>query len=256
MLPLQVFLRSLPATKTRRAGNGVIIVIILLFSHLFISDTTAQANLDRIEYYIDTDPGFGRATTVSGIGTTTNLVNKVIAINPTSLAEGVHRLYVRAHAGGNWSLTNTLLFYKPYGGGVTPPTPPPPSNIARIEYYLDTDPGFGAATALSIGTGTDIQDAIIPVDPTPLAEGVHRLYVRALNATGNWSLTNTWLFYKPYGNGTTPAAPPVAQLSKLEYYIDSDPGYGKGIPVALDSVTDIANYIVPINVTGSYDREP
>ena len=207
-------------------------------------------NITRVEYYLDTDPGFGNATSMA-ISPGTNLQDLVIPLNPGNLTEGVHRLHIRArNANGNWSLNNTLLFYKPYGNGIAPPPPPAATNITRLEYYLDTDPGKGNATALSITPGTNLQDLVIPVNAATLSEGVHRLHVRALNANGNWSLTNTWLFYKPYSTGVPPQALPVPKMNRLEYFVDTDPGYGKAVPVALDSLIDFANYVVPVNVTG------
>src|SRR6185312_12436434 len=124
------------------------------------------------------------------------------------------------------------------------------SNIARIEYYIDTDPGFGHATNVNIAPSSNVQNVTISLDPTPLTEGVHRFFARAKDADGNWSLTNTLLFYKPYGNGSIPPAPAVGKMNRMEYYTDNDPGYGNGVPVALDSLENFADYVVPINVTG------
>jgi hypothetical protein len=252
MLPVYLNTKHPARDKGKGLQRWLGLIVILLFAiYLVPSAAQAQSNITRLEYYIDTDPGFGSATAVSVTPLSTDIQNKVIPVNPASVGVGVHRLYVRAqNALGNWGLTNTLLFYKPYGSGTTPPTPPAPTNITRVEYYMDIDPGFGNATNLTIAASTNIQDVIIPINPSTLNEGVHRLYVRARNANGNWSLTNTWLFYKPYGNGIAPPAPAIAQMSKLEYYIDNDPGYGNGVPVALDSLTNFADYVVPINVTG------
>lgn len=233
----------------KKTGQRWFILIMLFIIYLIPSASHAQPNITRVEYYIDADPGFGNATNVS-ITSSTDVQNTVIPVNPASVSEGVHRFYARAKdANGNWSLTNTLLFYKPYGGGDIPPVPGALTNITRVEYYIDADPGFGNATNVSIAASADVQNTIIALDPTPLAEGVHRFYVRAKNANGNWSLTNTLLFYKPYGN-TIPPAAAIAKMNKLEYYIDTDPGYGNGVPVALESVTNFADYIVPINITG------
>jgi hypothetical protein len=73
------------------------------------------------------------------------------------------------------------------------------ANITRIEYYIDNDPGVGNATAVTIIPSVDIEDATIPFNPNVLSEGIHRVYVRARNANGNWSLSNFALFFKPYG---------------------------------------------------------
>src|SRR5665647_880835 len=62
-------------------------------------------------------------------------------------------------------------------------------NITRVEYYIDTDPGFGSATTLSITPGIDIQNQVIAINPASVTQGVHRLYVRAKDANESWSLT-------------------------------------------------------------------
>ena len=86
------------------------------------------------------------------------------------------------------------MFYKPYGSGGSIPPFAPPTNVTRIEYYVDTDPGFGGATTLNITPGTNIQDAVIAIDPSTLGPGNHKLFVRAKNANNNWSLTNSFDF--------------------------------------------------------------
>ncbi|MBK8280917.1 MAG: hypothetical protein IPK94_12570 [Saprospiraceae bacterium] len=78
------------------------------------------------------------------------------------------------NATGAWGFTNSILFYKPISsGGNAPPPPGTASNITKLEYYIDIDPGFGRATNLSITPGTDLANVIIPINPGPLAEGVH-----------------------------------------------------------------------------------
>ncbi|MBK8280916.1 MAG: hypothetical protein IPK94_12565 [Saprospiraceae bacterium] len=59
---------------------------------------------------------------------------------------------------GAWSFTNALAFFKPIGSGGDVPGPPaPPSNISKLEYYLDIDPGFGKATNIAITPGLDLK---------------------------------------------------------------------------------------------------
>ena len=73
-------------------------------------------------------------------------------------------------------------------------------NINRIEYYLDSDPGYGNATNLTF-TGTQPNvNGTINVDITPLNAGVHIVGIRSRDANGAWSLDNKWIFLKPYPN--------------------------------------------------------
>ena len=212
----------------------------------------AATNITRVEYYIDIDPGIGKATNVS-ITPGADLSNVIIPLNPGPLAEGVHTFYLRArNAGGAWSFTNALPFFKPIGsnGGEVPGAPAPPTNITKVEYYIDADPGFGKATNVSITPGTDLSNVLIPINPGPLAEGVHTFYVRARNAGGAWSFTNALPFFKPIGSngGQVPGAPaPATHITKLEYYIDTDPGFGKATNVSITPETDLSNVIIPIN---------
>jgi hypothetical protein len=178
------------------------------------------------------------------------LQNLTLPINPTALSQGVHRLYVRArNANGNWSLVNTWLFYKPYDQSGVPPLPPAPTNITRIEYFVDTDPGLGNATTISFTPGTQLADLVIPINPTLLTEGVHRLHVRARNANAQWSLVNSWLFYRPYSLASVPPPAPTS-IKRLEYYIDSDPGLGSAIPLAYTPSTNMSDLVASVNVTG------
>lgn len=156
------------------------------------------------------------------------------------------KLSLQYKGNGWWKWLGLILFLFTFYFG--PSGAVAQTNITRVEYYIDVDPGFGNATNLSITPSAIIQDAIIEIDPATINEaGVHCLYVRAKNANGNWSLTYKWLFYKPYG--IPPAAPALANMSKIEYYIDVDPGYGNGIQITLPDVSDLDNYIVPIDIS-------
>ncbi len=208
--------------------------------------------LTRIEYYIDTDPGYGLATNVSftsGIA----VADQVINIDPATVSTGVHRVGIRAKdTNGAWSLDNNLMFYKPASGGTNIPPAGPVPVLSRIEYYLDTDPGYGLATTVPFIAGASVADQIVNIDLAGLTSGVHRFGIRSRDANGTWSLDNSWLFYKPYnssgGNIDPPPAIPV--LSRVEYYFDTDPGYGNGIAVAINPVTNLPDFSTSVNVTG------
>ena len=198
---------------------------------LTMYNSYAQPNISRIEYYIDSDPGFGKATSIS-FTAGTNISNASFNIDPASLSAGFHILGIRSkNANGGWSFDNKWLFAKPYpSGGTTTPF------LKKVEYYLDKDPGFGKATDLPFTHGTNLSNLTINIDPATLTTGFHILGVRSLDSTGKWSLDNKWFFAKPF-----PAAGATPLLSNIEYYLDKDPGYGKGIAVSFASGTNLSN---------------
>lgn len=60
-------------------------------------------------------------------------------------------------------------------------------NITQIEYFFDTDPGFGNGTQLTLTEGVEIeQDFTISL--TGLTVGEHILYMRAKDSNSKWSL--------------------------------------------------------------------
>ncbi|MEO7313510.1 MAG: T9SS type A sorting domain-containing protein [Chitinophagaceae bacterium] len=196
----------------------------------------------RVEYYIDTDPGYGNGIEVGSPGMTD--VSTSFNIDLVPLNAGVHIVGVRSKdANGAWSLDNKYLFIKPFGNGG--PTSVP--NINRVEYYVDTDPGYGNGTGISIGgPGQDLPNLSFTLDMTPMFQGVHIVGVRSRDDNGAWSLDNKYLFIKPYS--TANLAPRI--VSAMEYYMDTDPGYGKATPVAINPAGQIANFNVYANITG------
>ena len=208
----------------------------------------SQANIVQAEYYLDTDPGFGSGTVIA-ITPGTDISAQAFSVDISGLTNGIHYLHARARdANGNWSLNNTAIFYKgnPLGGG----SPPALANIIKAEYYLDTDPGFGNGTAIAITPGTDISGLSFSVDISGLTNGIHYLHSRAIDANGNWSLNNTAIFYKgnPLGGGSPS---PPGNLVKLEYFFDSDPGFGNGKPVIIPgNKTDTAAFVFNADING------
>ncbi len=205
-----------------------------------IAIADAQSNITKIEYYIDNDPGYGLATNVAftlGI----NIANLNIPINPSSISTGVHTLSIRARdANGGWSLQNSKILYKPYTANSAPAL----SNVTKLEYFIDNDPGYGLATNVTVIANTNIANLVLAINPSSLTNGVHLLSIRAKDANGNWSLQNSTILYKPYTLATPGAQP---NITKLEYFIDNDPGYGLATNVTVTAGTNIANVVIPIN---------
>ena len=61
-------------------------------------------------------------------------------------------------------------------------------DVDRLEYFFDTDPGFGSGVAVTIAEGGTI-DATFAPDISSLSAGFHVLYLRAKDTVGDWSYT-------------------------------------------------------------------
>ncbi|MBN2864044.1 MAG: fibronectin type III domain-containing protein [Bacteroidales bacterium] len=184
----------------------------------------AQTNISRIEYFIDTDPGQGKANAVSF--TPGPVVDITENIDLNSFSDGFHWLYFRAKdADDKWSHIVNRLIYK----GIISVLPPEQPDIARIEYFIDTDPGLGKANSITFLPGKEVNITQV-FDLTGLTDGFHRINIRAKDTNGSWSNIVDRLFYKGI---VSSSAPSEANITMVEYFIDTDPGYGKGTAIPI-----------------------
>jgi len=147
-------------------------------------------NVVQGEYYIDTDPGFGGGINIP-VTPGTDLPTIAFTADVSALTPGFHRLYTRfKDANGKWTITHNLSFYKEavVAGNNTP------SNIVKLEYFVDTDPGFGQGTNVPVTPGIDLSNISFALDMGTVSVGNHQLYLRSLDAKGAWSLTNLGSF--------------------------------------------------------------
>ncbi len=208
---------------------------------LFIQVSTAQPAINRIEYYIDTDPGYGNGTNLSFAGTTN--ATATVNLDITALNQGVHVVGIRSRdVNGAWSMDNKWLFLKPFSNS----TPPAAPNVNRVEWYVDSDPGYGNGTAISITAAQNLQNLAINIDLVPLSQGVHIVGIRSRDVNGAWSIDNKWLFIKPYSGITAPIAP---NINRVEWFLDKDPGYGNGTPISITPAQDLQNLAINIDLT-------
>jgi len=202
-----------------------------MFFYCYNISTQTTASINKVEYFIDTDPGYGSAT---GIDVTpTASLSQNININLTSVTTGFHRLYIRVrNTQGKWSYVHSVSFYRYV------PDVQTISQIYGLEYFVDTDPGYGAANPVAVSPADNVTKTF-NVNLSSVTNGFHTLYVRAKNALGKWSAVQRISFYR-----YTPDSQTHPQISKLEYFIDTDPGYGAAtaVPVSpADNVTKSFN---------------
>src|SRR4030095_9338819 len=226
--------------------------ILFLCCLLICVFSSSGQNITRIEYFVNTDPGFGNGINVP-IGASSD-VTAAFQVNINSLPVGFHNLFVRSYVTpyqvtvdsqlvkrGGWSLSVQKVFYKEVFD-VASPIP----NIVAGEYFADVDPGFGRGTNIPITSGTDLTNVAFAFDITNLPDGFHNLFVRFRDANNKWGISIVKTFYKetlPPGGNILP------NISKGEYFIDTDPGVGNGIPIPVTPASDISNITFAANLS-------
>ncbi|MCF8379450.1 MAG: PKD domain-containing protein [Bacteroidales bacterium] len=192
-------------------------------------------DLTKVEYFFDTDPGLGNGTNVP-FTPGPDISNLDFSIDISGLQNGFHHLFVRTkNQQGQWSLSNQRSFVKE-AFIISNPL------ITSAEYYFDNDPGLGQATPIPVvPTGSDVT-LDFSVDLTSLPDGFHQFCVRTKDTQGLWSQTTRRSFVK------RAIDPGNQQLTKIEYFFDTDPGLGNGTAIPITPSTDITvtNYIFDI----------
>ena len=88
------------------------------------------------------------------------------------------------------------------------------SQITEAEYFIDTDPGIGNATNLTLTAGINI-DANFSIPTAGLSNGLHVLHIRVKGTSEVWSL-----YYRDYFYILTTEAPVAgSNLNAAEYFI-------------------------------------
>ena len=183
-----------------------------------------------VEYFWDTDPGAGMGTKLDITpASELNLTN--IEIPTDGLSKGSHLLGIRAKGERGWS---PLIMQEVY----VPEATSGSTDVTRVEYFWDIDPGFGKGTPLPFTKGQEvsIDNAAVSIDG--LTVGDHQLFVRAFGNNG-WTPTLSQTIY---------VEPDAASLKVLqgEYFWNDDPGYGQGTPITLTEGQEISIQDFPV----------
>lgn len=199
----------------------------------------SQLILNRVEYFFDRDPGMGLATPV-GFVAASNIDSLTFQANTENLAPGLHKLFVRSRdINGRWSLAANATIYK------SPILSLENTNINRVEYYFNTDPGLGNGTPANITPGLDIMDLNFNPDMETLHPGINWLFVRSRDENGYWSLSAKQLIYK-----VAPQFIASPDIVHIEYFINTDPGYGNGVPLVFNPADSLVDFAFPANIAG------
>ncbi len=186
-----------------------------------VSAMSLMAQLpQRVEYFLDTDPDYGLGKVIGNIHEGDNQ----LTFDVSDVPDGAHVLSVRSQDDqGVWSTTMSRpLFIDRL------------QDIVYVEYFFDgNDPGVGKATSIAL-PDQDYKahlDFSFTPDISALSVGEHELSVRAKDAFGVWTDVMSRKFKIVETSVPAPPAPVTGDLARLEYFFDTDPGYGKGHPL-------------------------
>ncbi|WP_298341277.1 T9SS type A sorting domain-containing protein [uncultured Algibacter sp.] len=183
--------------------------------------TGAQSNVSQIEYFLDTDNGFGLNTVLNIISPDVDVLETVMANIPPSTTIGYHKLYIRTKdEDGKWSQTirkNIEIF-----------PPVTQNNIVMGEYFIDIDPEFEDAISFPISPEqNDIEQAFTAQILNSTSLGYHKLYGRVKDSKGNWSQT--------FRKNIEVYVNPITNVVEIEYFFGDDLEFGNNSLVSINS---------------------
>ncbi|MCU0447965.1 MAG: hypothetical protein MUE85_23950, partial [Microscillaceae bacterium] len=204
----------------------ILFTITLIMSYLGL----CAQNINRVEWFIDTDPGFGNIGTTSVTLTpSASLANLSFDVPLTNVSNGFHTLYVRGRdANNNWSVANYRIFVKE--------SVPTTLNINKLEYFIDNE---NEVKPVTITPNAKLTDFTFAVDLNNVSEGFHTLYVRGRDANNNWSVANYRIFLKE-------SVPTALNINQLEYFIDNE---DKIETVAITPSTKLTDFAFTVDLT-------
>ena len=197
------------------------IITLVLF---VVSSLCIGQQINRAEYFIGVDPGFGLATPIV-ISTPGEELSLDFTTDIQTLSEGFHFINIRARDDlGKWGHPAQRLFY------VFKTQSNIDKAITDIEYFIDIDPGFGLATPVIVSSPGNIITLDFTAVIESLTEGFHFLNVRARDDLGKWGHPIQRIFYVFRSQSAADR-----EITGIEYFIDTDPGFGKATPVEVPS---------------------
>ncbi|HZY81946.1 MAG TPA: gliding motility-associated C-terminal domain-containing protein [Cyclobacteriaceae bacterium] len=187
----------------------------------------AQTSIERIEYFFDTDPGLGSGVSIP---ITAGPVQDIdFSISTSGLTVGFHTLVIRAkHLSGAWGIEDYRVIY------VASEAIGFDADLGDVEYYIDSDPGPGNGTSITIPTGVTSLDIARTINTSSLSSGFHILHIRAMDADANWGIPIIQPFYIVDGGVVT-----EDEIVQFEYFFDTEPGYGAGTQLSVTAGTQI-----------------
>ncbi len=180
------------------------------------------------EYFFDVDPGPLHGNEIIFLESDSVSVSFEVPI--TTLTRGFHVLGIRVNdRKGNWSHPTLRPLWVEYL---------PSTMVSAAEWFLDEDPGRGAAHAVTIIPADSVNSQFI-ASLTGISSGFHALGFRVKATNGIWSAPIFRPIWVQQLSGS--------QISAAEWFLDTDPGRGVAHSVIVtpsDSVN--SRFIAPL----------
>ncbi len=219
-----------------------------------------KARLSRAEWFIDTDPGPGRATRLPSAIVGDSALFTASA-GTSGLQPGYHTFGIRmADSLGRWGAVRSSPFFILSASQANSRR-----GLAKAEYFLDgRDPGPGRATrVIGFTPGAEV-DIIRGISMTGLSLGDHRLSLRIADSSGRWTplQTRTFTITRPRLTAIAPSAVGNIGTATLritgEAFTDSTrlrlvPTFGGRAPIVLDTglvQTEGRNLLISFDFNG------
>ena len=232
MKVINAFWLQIKSCRPKACSLNLVACSIVLIT--FISSSSTAQSVLKAEYFFDTDPGIGNATVIT-LSPTGGGIMFTSTISTTSLSPGFHHLAIRVkETGGLWGQFENRGFYITSSANDVP-------NIVAAEYFLDSDPGNGSGTAISVTPGATTNFTVsLPL--TSLLPGFHFLAIRTKGLDGRWGVFEARGFY------ITNSATDAPNITASEYFFDSDPGNGNGTAISVTPGAS-ANFTISLPTT-------
>ena len=192
-----------------------------------------------MEYFFDVDPGEGNGTDVPVPSNTESVSVNVPFVSVANLSQGSHLFFLRAQDDtGTWGPARQARVEMLSAGLNVDPV-----HIDRAEYFVDQDPGPGNGTEIQApvdGVFDELQEdvSVGGIDLSSLSLGSHTLFVRMRSSDGVWGPARSSGSNVPSPSPFNFAVSGAPSVTSLEYFFDSDPGAGSGIPLPVPAVSD------------------
>lgn len=122
-------------------------------------------------------------------------------------------------------------------------------DINYVEYFFDTDPGLGNGTEISVIPDIDISNILTNINLNGLSNGSHTLYLRSRDENNKWSMTTGKVFVIDH-DPVYPTAQTQPNIAYAEYFFNSDPGFGNGTSISINTGTELSAIVFDADISG------